>query len=157
VRAALCLALVLLGLLVAQPAHASAPVLPPCDWDRELLTALAVLGEHPSDWTVTLDTDGPGAAWTNLEARTVTIRRDQPCRLIASMVNHEHMHLQQSRLYGVTEVRALYTADPLRMEFLADCGSMLLGSTYTPYLAGHHHECTAVELAEVRRLISYLP
>ncbi len=110
-------------------------------------------GEDPPDWTITPDADGPGAAWVDLETRTATVSRVVPCRHVRGVVTHEWLHLLQSRVYGAAVAVAEYRAHPDEMELVADCGALLLGSGYTPYVR-RRGGCGAAELAEAVRLIA---
>lgn len=77
-----------------------------------------------------------------------------PCEIVADIVRHEWMHLQQRRHHG--SPRAYY-GEQERVERIADCGSKLLGSTWTPYLDPEHYayigECGVADLVEAMVLI----
>ncbi len=154
--ATLALCALLLGMTPTTPARPTTAAVP-CDWDAELLAALAARGEHPPNWTIT-DTAGAGEAGgrADLDELTVRVNRDMPCWTVSSIVNHEWMHLQQARVYGGNDLVVARYGSPDMLEVVADCGSLLLGSTYVPYVERHGRDvCTPHVVAEATALIGY--
>lgn len=133
------------------PAEAVAAV-PSCDWAQEYTRTLAELHEDTALWTVA--DLGAGNFWglTSIDTGRVTVSTWTPCARVADVVHHEHMHVQQHRMFGTDHFAALVLGAD-RIEITADCGSLLLGSRYTPYvqLAGG---CSARDLRDARQLIS---
>ncbi|MBN9739564.1 hypothetical protein DMP23_00330 [Amycolatopsis sp. A1MSW2902] len=72
-----------------------------------------------------------------------------PCNLMVDVVNHEWMHTRQWSKYGHRTIQAYGDG----LEPVADCGSKLLGSTFTPYLRDRGFGCTDSELASARSLL----
>lgn len=158
---ALLLALAAVLLAGASPTGptpaAAAPAQPAaCDWDTELLRALDELGEHPPRWTITDHVDDRLGS-TDLDELTATIDPDTPCPMVASVVRHEWMHLQQGWTHGGLAAAVEHYGGRAELEVVADCGSMLLGSQHTPYVDDHLREtgvaCTKPRLEEARALI----
>jgi hypothetical protein len=52
------------------------------------------------------------------------------------VVNHEWMHVQHGHKWGSNE-RLFQAVGEFEVEMVADCGSMLLGSTVTPSITQH--------------------
>lgn len=132
-----------------------------CVWQDQIEQALAERGEDPQDWTVT---DLPDGQWgvVDLDEQWAYVDRHVPCHLVASVVRHEWMHLQQARKLGGTDATyGAYDWDAGRLELVADCGALLLGSTYTPYVAQHEKAtgvgCSASYAAAAQALIAYRP
>ncbi|MQA62289.1 MAG: hypothetical protein GEU86_12485 [Actinophytocola sp.] len=86
----------------------------------------------------------------------VVISPQAPCEMVADIARHEWMHLQQRRHHDSPKA---YYGGQERVELIADCGSMLLGSTVTPYLDPERHayigQCQPGDYAEARRLIDW--
>jgi hypothetical protein len=122
-----------------------------CDWEAEMRNAIHTVGEDPADWFVQ---SGSGMnaryAVAHLDTDTVTLNAAMPCEVVADTVRHEWVHLQQGRLYGGWEETKTAMGSHERAELAADCGSMLLGSDYLPYVADA--DCTPELLAEAQRL-----
>jgi hypothetical protein len=127
-----------------------------CDWDAEMRDTIHTLGEDPADWFVQ---SGSGMharyAVAHLDTDTVTLNAAMPCEVVADTVRHEWVHLQQGHLYGSWEETKAAMGSHERAELAADCGSMLLGSTYLPYVAdaSGSDSCTPELLAEAQRLV----
>jgi hypothetical protein len=127
-----------------------------CDWDAEMRDTIHAVGEDPGDWFVQ---SGSGMnaryAVAHLDTDTATLNAAMPCEIVADTVRHEWVHLQQGRLYGSWEETKTAMGSHERAELAADCGSMLLGSVYLPYVAGAggSGSCTPTLLAEAQRLI----
>jgi hypothetical protein len=138
------------------PALATASTQPVCVWADELQDTLDELGEDPADWRLARSPDYWGKAFPD---GTVVVNPDVPCDSVSSVVRHEWMHLQQIRMYG-TDLGSMALGRN-RVEIVADCGSMLLGSTNTPYvrdqLDAHGVGCTDADLADARELIEFGP
>lgn len=146
------------GLLVGlAPAHAAAA--PSCDRVALVDARLAELGRFGVEWRV--GPTRPDAWGVSTVDVGVTISEIVPCDrdLILSVVNHEWMHTQQFRETPDRRQRLReYGRD---IETIADCGSLLLGSTVTPYLDQRAQEtcravvgCTAFEYGAARRLLA---
>lgn len=145
---------VLVGLA---PAHAAAA--PSCDRAALVDARLAQLGRFGVEWRV--GPTRPDAWGVASQDDGVTISELVPCNvpLILSVVNHEWMHAQQMRAYPDRRLRS--RAYGRHSETVADCGSLLLGSRYTPYLDERAREtcravvgCTAFEYGAARRLLA---
>ena len=159
----IAVALMTAGLIVwflaqadAEPALRSAPTPAPCAWDDQLQDTLTRLGEDPKDWTVT-NIKGGYAGWTDLDMLRVHLDRDDPCTWLPSVVTHEWMHLQQGRMFGGKQATYAAYGGAARLELVADCGSMLLGSEHTPYIDKTAGGCSASDLAAARDLIEFRP
>jgi hypothetical protein len=134
----------------------SAEAIEPCVWDDELHRTLDELGEDPADWRLARSPDYWGKVFPD---GTVVVNPDVPCDSVSSVVRHEWMHLQQLDMYGADLGSMALGRN--RVEIVADCGSMLLGSTNTPYvrdqLDAHGVGCTDADLADARELIEFGP
>ncbi|WIY05479.1 hypothetical protein QRX60_17110 [Amycolatopsis mongoliensis] len=139
------------------PAHAAAA--PSCDRAALVDTRLAQLGRFGVEWRV--GPTRPDAWGVARPDEGVTVSEVVPCNpaLILSIVNHEWMHTQQQRAYPDSRLRS--RAYGRNVETVADCGSLLLGSRYTPYLDARAREtcravvgCTAFEDGAARRLLA---
>lgn len=115
--------------------------------ERVMLATLRQLHTAPTHWHIQR-LDFPAAAATDPNAPyPVYISPTAPCAWIPSIVHHEWMHVQQMS-YPLS-----YSGRDIEIE--ADCGSWLLGSTVTPYLAGTRRNggvgCTVaiLEVAEI--------
>lgn len=92
---------------------------------------LAQLGGNLADWSLTDE----ATSWYGAEIPTgtytsrVEISVGVPCWVLPSTINHEWMHQQQMLWFGNGP---MHRRDDV--EIMADCGSWLLGSDYTPYL-----------------------
>jgi len=155
--ALLTLALVATLLVGTAPARAAAA--PACDRAALIASRLDELGRDGFAWR--LGTTPPGSWGWASAGRGVTVSETVPCDsdLIVSIVNHEWMHTQQYRAYPERSLRARVYGKAI--ETVADCGSMLLGSTVTPYLDERARDtcravagCTPFELGAARRLLS---
>ena len=144
------LAVLSLLLTAAAPAGPSAAALPapPCTWATEYNRTLDELGENRAQWRAT---DPPGGFWGTGGDDGAVVSPLIPCRYVADVVRHEHMHLQQVRQFGSLGF-AQFVLGADRLEIVADCASMLAGSRYTPYveLAGG---CTPRDLTDARQLL----
>jgi hypothetical protein len=148
----------LAGLLVGfAPAHAAAA--PSCDRAALVDARLAQLGRFGVEWRV--GPTRPDAWGVTLPDDGVTVSALVPCNpdLIVSIVNHEWMHTHQMRAYP--DRRSRSHAYGRYVETVADCGSLLLGSRYTPYLDARAREtcravvgCTAFEYGAAWQLLA---
>ncbi|GAB3154347.1 hypothetical protein GCM10027258_58060 [Amycolatopsis stemonae] len=141
--------------LAPEPAAAA----PACDRAALVDARLAQLGRFGVEWHV-----GPtrADAWgVSTTYAGVTISELVPCDrdLILSVVNHEWMHTQQFR--ETPDRRQRLREYGRSIETIADCGSLLLGSTVTPYLDDRAQVtcravvgCTAFEYGAARRLLA---
>lgn len=144
----------------ASPAAATVPApaaaTEPCGRTPQILAAtLAELHADPAAWSIG-DADGAYGLTTSTRQHTGrTIVSDRaPCSAVPSIVHHEWIHQLQLHRLGAAQM----VADGFRTELVADCGSWLLGSTYTPYVAMARRTggagCTAPVLADARALIA---
>lgn len=101
-------------------------------------------------WSVGVASPGHQATTYSDE---VVVSRETPCDydFVISIVNHEWVHTQQHVLAGHKLLRKVY-GTPERVEKVADCGSQLLGSRYTPYI-DRWGPCTTSELTDARNLV----
>ncbi|MEV6646070.1 hypothetical protein [Amycolatopsis sp. NPDC051371] len=146
------------GLLVGlAPARAAAA--PSCDRGTLVDARLAELGRFGVEWRV--GPTRPDAWGVTLPDEGVTVSEVVPCKpaLILSIVNHEWMHTQQMRAYPDRRLRSRVYGR--YVETVADCGSLLLGSRYTPYLGQRAREtcravvgCTTFEYGAALRLLA---
>lgn len=149
-------------LVILLPTHsdevAAAAAPTPCDWQAEYDRTIAQLGDDPAHWfRVRGDLMSGYNGRTDLDAGQSYVNPATPCEQVADTVRHEWMHLQQARAHG--GAAGAYRAYPgERLEIVADCGSWLLGSNYTPYrqkrLDEHGVACSARDLADARQLLS---
>lgn len=93
----------------------------PCDWQERYESTIAELGADPDDF-VRID-PGPDALGYSYPRGWAAVDPDVACHLVDDVVRHEWMHLQMIEQPG----------DQPQDELVADCGSWLLGSSYTPY------------------------
>lgn len=127
---------------------------PECSWTGEYARTIAQLHENPALFHVLARTQVSGQvgnpALGSADTDDVSIASDTPCRLVSSVLRHQHMHLQQYRLWGGLDGARLVYHD--RLEIVADCASMLAGSRYTPYVdkAGGS---TAEDITDARSLL----
>lgn len=142
-----------------EPARASAAAPPACDVRAEMERAVATLDHDPGSWQVRdlsyLDIKASGTV--DLATDTAYVSPEARCEVIPSIVNHEWMHLQQGRVHGGwTETAAAYGSGD-QAELIADCGSLLLGSQYTPYVDDMTGErgCSIAELTAAQHLIDH--
>lgn len=152
----------LIGLVAASASAPAAGVAPGycASWDAELARLVDELGERPKDWAVAeLDHIGASGAagMTDMDARTVIIDPDLPCRYLETVVHHEWMHLQQARVYGGTQQADAHYGTRDELELIADCGALLLGARYSPAIDRSVREtgvgCTPVRMFESLRII----
>lgn len=131
-----------------------------CNWGTEYHRTVAEMREDPTRWTITpgLITDESAYAETNSNGE-VTIDPATPCKYVASVVRHEHMHMLQFGRYGLA-AGDHYPGEEI--ERVADCGSLLLGSTRVFYvgigdstLASDGDTCTEDELGKAQDLIDH--
>lgn len=131
---------------------------PDCSWPVEYTRTIAELHENPALFHVLpgavvsekVGSPAVGAADTD----EVSVAAETPCWKLSSVIRHEHMHLQQYRLWGGLNGARIVYGD--RLEIVADCASKLAGSRYTPYVdkAGG---CAAQDLADARQLLRQHP
>jgi hypothetical protein len=152
------LAFVILLSIVALPGSADAA--PSCNWGEEYRSALASFGESPALWSISPtnpEIDGQPMSAVTSDAGVV-VSALVPCGYVRSVVTHEHMHLQQIRMFGTFERAGEVLAQDRQpggidaLEITADCASMLAGSKYTPYVdrAGG---CSERDLLAARQLL----
>lgn len=139
------------GLTAAQPNQLGAEQ---CDPAAVMNQRLDKLGRSGYVWTIEPLPAGRGV--TLIDEHKVKISATVTCALMRDVVAHEWMHTLQGHKYGTNDrVYAAYTA--FEVEMVADCGSMLLGSAWTPYIDQHAHEtgagCSEYELDAGRELI----
>lgn len=79
----------------------------------------------------------------------VRISPKVPCGYMLDVINYEWIHTRQYAKYGNRTIQAYGDG----LEPVADCGSRLLGSTYTPYLGLRGSGCTEYERASARSLL----
>lgn len=144
----------------ARPASAAPAPAAPCAWHTQLDATLAELGERPADWTVT-DIAGGYAGRSDLDRLRSYVDRDVPCSWVDSVVRHEHMHLQQGRMLGGLDATLAEYGSMARLEFVADCGSEMLGAAHTPYVDKREARggpgCTPADQTEAQALIDFRP
>jgi hypothetical protein len=135
----------------------AAEVNPACDWLDEFANTLSDLHEQDGTWTI--DQAQPALDGEPMLAVTtdagVVVWEGIPCKSVADVVRHEHMHRQQIREFGSLEHAAekLAIGDKDRLEITADCASMLAGSKYTPYVQ-REGGCTEQDLADARLILA---
>lgn len=154
-------ALAAAGLALATPAVADAPAGPvaACVWSDELHDTIRDLGSDPARWSVVPHDEVPHGygAYVDYSRGSVVVGDGLPCDTVADVVRHEWMHVQQVRMHGGADGirRALGDRD----EIVADCGSWILGSSYTPYRdrarADRGVACTSRDIADALELIGY--
>jgi hypothetical protein len=153
--AALTVALLLVaGLMAAVRPTPGATAAPTCDRAAIVNARLDALGRAGYSWRLGFV---PGGYWGLAGypgPRDITVSETAPCDAMVTIVNHEWMHTQQEREYPGRAGRAYGAA----FEFVADCGSMLLGSPMMPYVERRQREtgqvgCTDDELASARWLL----
>lgn len=138
------------GVVIATPASASDHVPAPCSLERIVNARLDELGRNVP-WTIGTSKSGTFAVTYDDE---VIVSRETPCDqdLVVSIVNHEWVHTKQYQVYHTSnEVRKAFGGHD-EVEKIADCGSQLLGSKYTPYI-DQQGPCTTQELSVARNLI----
>jgi hypothetical protein len=128
-----------------------------CDPAAVMTHRLDELGRGGYDWSIAgAPLESGNRAVTDLDEHLVIVSPIVTCAEMPSVVNHEWMHVQQGWKYGSSgRVYGAYGAFEVAM--VADCGSMLLGSTLTPYVTRHRQEtgvgCSDYEMAAARSLI----
>jgi hypothetical protein len=146
--------LIVAGFLSVVQAEQPAAAEPACDPAAVMNHRLDEIGRSGYAWTIESLEGYRGLA--DVDAHRVTISPTARCDLMPSVVNHEWMHVQQGHKYGSSE-RVFQAVGEFEVEMVADCGSMLLGSTVTPYITQHRREtgdgCSEYELAAARSLI----
>lgn len=152
--------LVVLGLVLVvfqtpqgQPSS-TAGAAPVCDWNTEYYRTLTELGENETDWRIVpLDRGRGGQAL--MDQGRVEIDPAVDCADLPSIVIHEWVHLQQARVYGSQHAAVTHYGSVELLEVAADCGALLLGATYTPYLP-YPARCPSAGLTRnARFLIAY--
>ncbi|OXM73100.1 MULTISPECIES: hypothetical protein [Amycolatopsis] len=135
-------------LLPPPPAASQTPGAPRCTWATEYNRTLDELGEDRALWRVG---DVPDTGWGEASDEGAVVDALVPCRYVADVVRHEHMHLQQVRQFGSGRFAA-FVLGADRIEIVADCASLLAGSRYTPYVdsAGG---CSERDLRDARQLL----
>ena len=131
-----------------------------CVWLDEFNDTIHQLGSNRAVWDIVEPAELPDpryAAYTEFGHGTVKVRADQRCEDVSDIVRHEWMHIQQVRMHGGgSEIRQAYGD---RVEIVADCGSWLLGSDYTPYRdkarADTGTACTPQDISDARELIDH--
>lgn len=149
--------------LAALPGRAAAPTGDTsaggrCVWHEEYLHTIRDLGSNPTRWSVVPGAEiDPYGGYVEYDHGRVRIADDLPCGVVADVVRHEWMHVQQVRLHGGRE--GIRRAFGDRDEIVADCGSQLLGSSYTPYIDRAVERrgvaCTSRDIADALALIGY--
>jgi hypothetical protein len=154
--------LVAAGFLTVVRAHPPATATPSavatCDPAAVMNHRLDELGRDGYTWTIKpspLD-DEYHLGLTGFDEPIVIISDKVTCDLMTTVVNHEWLHVQQAHTYP-GHVDEAY-GGRAEVELIADCGSMLLGSRYTPYITRHRQNtgdrgCTDYELASAQSLI----
>lgn len=141
----------------AAPAPATVPAVPAAHGcTRTLAIADRVLTHQlhsdPTGWS----TVGHARAYgmtipVGRNGSRVEVSTEAPCRMVPSIVRHEWMHQRQMRWFGWSAL-----SQRPDIEIMADCGSWMLGSRYTPYIdrarAGGD-ACTTSEFAYARAMI----
>ena len=141
-RLAALFALVVSLLAVGEPARTLPDTSPTCDLAARVAERLAELGEvGKSTWSVDHEPN-PNYFGYVPAPNVVQLSPEIPCEKIDSVVNHEWMHLLQERTYPGRAQRAY--GEHETYELVADCGSKLLGSSFTPYEV-RVRECSASE------------
>jgi hypothetical protein len=123
---------------------------------------LAQLGENPASWEQRKLAPNIGGN-IDLDSGRGYVNTATPCELVGDVVRHEWMHLQQLRMHGGSwEAAAQYYGS--YVELVADCGSMLLGSAYTPNVRAAAAErgrgrsgCSPYDLGDAHALIAWPP
>lgn len=121
----------------------------PCDPAAVMNRRLDELGRGGFTWTLA---EPSGGLWGVVDLRGTMQARISPrvpCTYMVDVVNHEWMHTRQYAKYGTRAIEAYGDG----LEPIADCGSRLLGSTYTPYLDRRGTGCLDYELASARSLL----
>jgi hypothetical protein len=147
--------LIVAGFLSVVQAEQPAAAEPECDPAAVMNHRLDELDRSGYAWTIEALEGYRGLA--DIDARRVTISPKVGCDLMPAVVNHEWMHVQQGHKWGSSE-RLFQAVGEFEVEMVADCGSMLLGSTVTPYITSHRQEtgdrgCSEYELDVARELI----
>jgi len=140
------------------PRAASLPTV--CDPAVVMNHRLDELGRSGYAWEIQPDPidNEHHAGYTYFDPPLVVVSGKVTCEQMPTVVNHEWMHVQQARAFPGQVVLAYGGMD--EVEIIADCGSMLLGSAYTPYLTQRRqqtgdHGCTADENWSARELINH--
>lgn len=149
--AAIAAATVLTCAFASPPAPVAQPAPTSCNPSVVMSHRLDQLGRGGFSWTIAEPPDGLWGVVGLDGTMQVRVSPTVPCGYMRDVVNHEWMHTRQFAKYGVRTIRAY--GDEL--EPVADCGSQLLGSTYTPYLKLRGYGCTAYELASARSLLRF--
>ncbi|MCG3750485.1 MULTISPECIES: hypothetical protein [Amycolatopsis] len=103
---------------------------PTCDQATVMNRRLDELGRGGFTWTIA---EPPDNLWGVVDLHgtmQVRISPRVPCSHMIDVINHEWVHTRQYAKYGDRTMQAYGDV----LEPVADCGSRLLGSAYTPYL-----------------------
>jgi hypothetical protein len=158
-----CLPIITVLLLIATLLSAGRPVAAvattACDPETVMDHRLDELGRGGYPWVIRPDPidDEHHAGFTMFGEPLVVISSAVTCEQMPTVVNHEWLHVRQARAFPENTERAF--GGPEEIELIADCGSQLLGSTYTPYLSLHRQAtgergCPAEELASAQWLLT---
>lgn len=148
----------LFGLVGSQDSTAAEPVQgdpASCSWGMEYKRALDRFDEDPSAWSVSTGplVIGETVVWGAAGDGAAEVSTDVDCWAVKSVVAHEHFHLQQYRLYGSLAAADAHYGSAERTELVADCASMLSGSSHIPYV--HMMKgCSLDDIEEAKKLIS---
>lgn len=121
-----------------------------CDQAAAMNRRLDQLGRGDFTWTIA---ETPSGLWGLVDlygAMRVRISPTVPCGYMVDVINHEWIHTRQYAKYGKRTIQAYGDG----LEPIADCGSRLLGSAYTPYLGLRGTGCTEYELDSARSLLN---
>lgn len=122
-----------------------------CTVRHELARTAAQLHADPDTITVGRT---PRIAWgitiPDSEYRAhVIVSTKAPCWAVPSIVRHEWMHQQQFSYFGAAHM-------PADTEIEADCGSWMLGSSFTPYITRARHDGSAGCTEDIAIVARYL-
>jgi hypothetical protein len=148
----LACALVLAWLTLIAPRPAAVAGTPSCDLAEAMNARLDQLGRGGYGWSVEPApiNDANGSAYTNWGTQRVVLSSKLPCSLVDTAVDHELIHVWQGNKFP--DVIGAY--GDMSVERVADCGAMLLGATWTPYIDADGRGCDAAELIEARSLVA---
>jgi len=148
--AIIVIAVLLFGLTISEPVHA---IPTPKACMTEVLARAAQLGINGWLWIEDNEHKIDAAAFVDPATHSVHISDFVSCELAVSVANHEWAHTRQMDTYG-ERTTAAYGDE---LEIIADCASMLLESTYTPYIARKKTKecfgCTQLQLISARNLL----
>jgi hypothetical protein len=123
---------------VTQAEQPAAAVPAACDPAAVMNHRLGELGRSDYAWTISPLPARIGGL-TDLDEHTVVISPLVTCDLMTAFVNHEWMHVQQGHKYDLS-ARVYQAYGAYEVEKVADCGSMLMASTWTPYITQDRQE-----------------